>query len=400
MICKRCFRLSDDDMSFCPYCGKAFAEDEAAKTDEGTSETPDTETPETDAPQTDGTDEKHEEKEPINMWNDGPTAYYYQSEPMYRQPKPEQGPLAKLFSSMLHAVCYFIMFLTIQSVVATGFQTAASTSVYMERLNEYLEENNLDVNSLSEEEIADISNTVLVESESVMMEAMLDVDTNMIGAVSSAVTVIALIVLAKYKRRTFCDHTSLHFAPLKNPRAWTAIPAGIAMHSVVLFIISIIPFPESVIESYEELYAFVGDSPLWLEILNVVVLAPIVEELVFRGCIHSRLRRSMNPLTAALISAFIFGIAHGHIISVTYAFILGLILTYLYEKYDSVVIPMLFHAAFNATNFIPIITETTTYGEVFIIVAVSTVIFAICTAIIVSGPPHKTEKDNDKEKGI
>ncbi len=393
MICKRCFRLSDDDMSFCPYCGKAFADDVEDAPNEKTN------AEDTEAPETEAHGGAPEEKEPINLWNDGPTSYYYRSEQTYAQPEREQSPIGKLFSSMLHAICYFILFLVIQSVVATGFQLVAAFAASAEYTNNYFEEHGINIEALSDEEYLEIIETITIESESVMMDAMLAVDTNMISAVASVVVVLALLVLAKYKRRKFSDHTSLYFAPLKNPRAWAAIPAGIAMHSIVLFIISIIPFPESVIESYNELYAFIGESPLWLEIIAVVVLAPIVEELVFRGCIHSRLRRSMKPLTAALISAFIFGVAHGHIISVVYAFTLGLVLTYLYERYNSVVIPMIFHAAFNGANYLPIITENTTFGEVFIIVAVSSAIFAICAVIIASGPAQK-ETDNENDKGI
>lgn len=391
MICKRCFRLSDDDMNFCPYCGKSFADDDSengtehtdGQTDNGTAK----ETP--------------EEKEPINMW-DGPTAYYYADDRVnsaYAQPKPEPSPLSKLFSSMLHAVCYFILFLTVQSVISTGFQMAAMMSASAEYAAQYFEDNGIDVNALSEEEYAEIIENIAFESESVMLEAAYDVDFNLISAVSSVMTVLALLVLAKYKRRTFRDHTSLYFAPLKNPRIWAVIPAAVAMQSIVIFIINIIPFPESVIESYNELYSFIGESPLWIEILAVVVLAPIVEELVFRGCIHTRLRRSMKPLTAALISAFIFGIAHGHLISATYAFILGLVLAYLYEKYDSVIVPILFHAAFNGSNYIPILTPEATAFEFLVTVAVSAMIFAICAVIVVGGPPHK-DKNQENDKGI
>lgn len=392
MICKRCFRLSDDGLAFCPYCGKSFTDD-SEQIPESKDEPAENDTENT----TDSADASENEarKEPINLWQEPAHTYYYSAGNTYAKPKAEKSPFAKLLTSMLHAICYFVLFLTIQSIVSTGFQTAAMMSVSTKYVNDYFETEGIDIGSLSNEEYYDLVQKLMTESQSAMIEAAYAVDVNMISAVSSVITILALLLLAKFRKRKFSDHTSLHFAPLKNPRIWAAIPAAISLQSVVIFIINIIPFPESVIESYNDLYSFIGESPLWLEILSVVVLAPIVEELVFRGCIHSRLRRSMKPLTAAIISAFIFGIAHGHLISATYAFILGLVLTYLYEKYNSVIVSIIFHMAFNASNYIPIMTADTTVPEMLIIVATSAIVFAICATIIISGPPHK-EKEIDK----
>ncbi len=395
MICKRCYRLSDDDAVFCPYCGLSFTDGSEKPEDE-------TDKDSSDASENDTSRAYTEEKEPINI----PFTFFEPDQPYYyseSQPKPEQSPIAKLFSSMLHAVCYFILFLMIQSLVATGFQAAAMFIASTNYITDYFTANNIDVDSLSTEEYTAIIEKLTLEVEPLMIEAAYNVDFNLISVISSAITVIALIVLAKYRRRPFWDHTSLYASPLKNPRIWLCVPAAIAMQSIVIFIINIIPFPQSVLDSYNELYAFIGESPLWLELLSVVVGAPVVEELIFRGCIHTRLRRAMKPLTAALISAFIFGVAHGHLISATYAFILGLVLTYLYEKYESVLVPIIFHAAFNASNYIPLMTSESTTAEILITVAVSVAIFVICAVIVSVGPPKKTKEqrsEEEKDKGI
>ncbi len=384
MICKRCYRLSDDDVTYCPYCGLSFTDGTEKPEDESTEKTDETEE-----------DGYKDEKEPINI----PFTYFEPDRPYtYAEPKPEPSPIAKLFSSMLHAVCYLILFLMIQSLIATGFQTAAMFSASTKYITEYFNENDIDIESLSNEEYTAIISKLTVEVEPLMMEAALDVDYNLVSVVSSVVTVIALLILAKHKKRKFTDHTYLYFTPLKNPHIWACVPAALAMQSVVIFIINIIPFPESVITSYNELYSFIGESPLWLEIISVVVLAPIVEELIFRGCIHTRLCRAMKPLTAALISSFIFGVAHGHLISATYAFVLGLVLAFLYEKYNSVIVPIIFHMTFNASNYIPIMTSESTPAEIFITVGVSAAVLIICAVIVISGPPKKEKTDIPDER--
>lgn len=391
MICKRCFRMSDDGLEFCPYCGKSFTDD-SEKAPESTNNA---DNPFENNSESDASSENNAQKERINLW-DGPTATYFTPESTYSPPpKPEKSPFAKLLSSMMHAIGYFFLFLLIQTIVSTAFQFGAMMTASTNYVNDYFETEGIDIGSLSNEEYYDLVQKLMTESQSAMIEAAYAVDVNMVSVVSSAITILVVWFIAKRRKRKFSDHTSFHLEPIKNPRIWAVIPAAIAMQSIVVFIINVIPFPESVIESYNELYSFVGESPLWLELLSVVFFAPVVEEIVFRGCLHSRLRRTMKPLTAAIISAFIFGIAHGHIISTTYAFILGLVLAYLYEKYNSVLVSIMFHMAFNASNYIPIITDESTVAEFLIIVATSVIIFAICAAIIISGPPHK-EKEHDK----
>ncbi len=385
--------MSDDGLEYCPHCGKSFIDDTEKSTEDAEEKS---------GRASEDNSQPHEKKEPIDLRfaNYSPFADTYSG---YTPPQKEQSPLGKLFSAMLHAVCYFILFLGLQSLVAAGVQTAVMFAASTEYITDYFNENGIDISSLPTEEYTAIIEQLAPQVESLMLEAAYDVDYNLISVISSCLTVLALFIIAKCKKRRFADHTSTYFDSLKNPRVYAVIPAALGLQSVIIFIINIIPFPQSVIDSYNELYSFIGESPLWLEILSVVVLAPIVEELIFRGCIHSRLRRAMKPLTAALISAFIFGAAHGHIISVTYAFLLGLVLTYLYEKYDTVTVPILFHMAFNGSNYLPIMTSESTLPEILITVGVSAAIFAICAYIVISGPPKKSKEQKETEesdKGI
>lgn len=83
---------------------------------------------------------------------------------------------------------------------------------------------------------------------------------------------------------------------------------------------------------------------------NVVlfaVIAPIVEELTFRGLGHSLLRRALGRWPAILIGGVSFGLAHGLVEALTVLVPFGIGLAYLRERTDSVVPGMVVHAAFN-----------------------------------------------------
>ncbi len=66
-------------------------------------------------------------------------------------------------------------------------------------------------------------------------------------------------------------------------------------------------------------------------ILFMVILAPIMEEFVFRRILIDRLR-PYGEKTAVLCSALCFGLFHGNLQQFTYAFLLGLVLGYVYLR--------------------------------------------------------------------
>ena len=71
----------------------------------------------------------------------------------------------------------------------------------------------------------------------------------------------------------------------------------------------------------------------WLLVFGPGLLAPVAEELVFRGVLYPRLRGFMTFPAAALVSAGLFAAGHGNMIQALYAFPMGLVLAVLAEKY-------------------------------------------------------------------
>lgn len=53
-----------------------------------------------------------------------------------------------------------------------------------------------------------------------------------------------------------------------------------------------------------------GVGQLILTFISLAILPPIVEETVFRGFLYGSLRKWMNVTSAALLTSFLFGIAH------------------------------------------------------------------------------------------
>ena len=107
--------------------------------------------------------------------------------------------------------------------------------------------------------------------------------------------------------------------------------------------------------------AGVGD-PLYYLAMAVVSLLFVgpAEELLFRGAVQGRLRESWGAWPAILAATVLFGLIHIPAVSggfgaqLSYALlagVLGIVLGYLYEYADNIVVPAVTHGCYNAALF-------------------------------------------------
>lgn len=91
--------------------------------------------------------------------------------------------------------------------------------------------------------------------------------------------------------------------------------------------------------------------------LLLCIIAPVVEEIIFRGFIYAGLRRNLRPGWAAALSALAFAGAHLPAATGTFLFIaaLGFVLAVLYENTRSLLPAILLHAGHNALVFMVMI---------------------------------------------
>jgi len=83
-------------------------------------------------------------------------------------------------------------------------------------------------------------------------------------------------------------------------------------------------------------------------IMLACIIAPIVEEMLFRGVILRSFLRQYGRIPSVLGSAALFGIAHLNIYQGVEALIAGAILGWLYERTRSLIPCIALHAAYNA----------------------------------------------------
>ncbi|WP_314292386.1 CPBP family intramembrane glutamic endopeptidase [Leptotrichia massiliensis] len=145
------------------------------------------------------------------------------------------------------------------------------------------------------------------------------------------------------------------------------------------FIISIVS------KIYEQ--DFVIERPLYLHIVHAICIAPILEEIIFRGVIMNNLKK--YGIKIAIISnSILFGLSHYNIDMIILAFFIGIVLSYVANRY-SIKYSILMHILINMISKIPEIGEASLL--IFVLIAV---FLLICYLFFfISGLIKKSYKD-------
>ena len=155
-------------------------------------------------------------------------------------------------------------------------------------------------------------------------------------------------------------------------KKWQYIPAvcifGAAASHGLSILVSLLNI-DGILGSYEESSSSLFAAGVILVIIRTVILAPAVEELIFRGLIFNRIRSFLGFWPAALISAAIFGIYHLNLAQGIYAFIFGILFCLILRRFENLWACIFMHAS---ANLLSVILEFTgaDYGAVWIYAAV------------------------------
>lgn len=147
--------------------------------------------------------------------------------------------------------------------------------------------------------------------------------------------------------------------------------------------------------SHDAAYRQVADTqyavPIWLGLTAYGIISPIIEEGIFRGILYRKCRRYLGrALPAAVLSALLFGILHANLVQGVYGFLMGLLLAWFYERYDSFLAPVLIHAASNVSVFL-----LSTSG-VFANIRSAVIGCCICTVISIFSTVFIVKKDKKR----
>ena len=116
----------------------------------------------------------------------------------------------------------------------------------------------------------------------------------------------------------------------------------IIVHNVLLFLLGVDTQGENIVKLFAEL-----DSPVWFFIVGAI-FAPLVEEIFFRGFLFQGFRERYGWITAMLLSAAIFAVAHLDLVVLIPTFVLGCLLAYVFHRSNSIWPGIILHFLVNS----------------------------------------------------
>lgn len=132
------------------------------------------------------------------------------------------------------------------------------------------------------------------------------------------------------------------------------VPLGFELQRLTILLINMIMGDSTSIQSQVVVQILERQPPIGYTLLialSTIVLAPIAEEMLFRGLLYPALKQAGHPLIAIYGVSLLFGVIHINLVAALPLAFFGVILTILYEITGNLFAPIIAHSLFNLMNF-------------------------------------------------
>lgn len=138
---------------------------------------------------------------------------------------------------------------------------------------------------------------------------------------------------------------------------------------------------------------FIVQRPIYTDIIYAICIAPVLEEIVFRGVLMTYLKK-YGIQTAIIVSSLFFGISHYNIYMIIPAFFIGVVLAYVSCKY-SIKYSILLHILLNiVANMSKIVFVLKGPKEIFPLLGIIFIsLFVLCLIFFIIGLKRKNYQD-------
>ena len=223
-----------------------------------------------------------------------------------------------------------------------------------------------------------------------------NINMNLILILTNIVVVITFAIIYKVRKKNIKEE--LQFRKTKYINMIIAVALGLSFwifDSGVLSIIYEAGFLKESFSYMEELLSPITSGNLILTIISVGIIAPFVEEFIFRGVIFKILNKNISALWSIIIQAILFGVFHFNLIQGGYASLMGILFGYVTYKTKSIWPAIVMHISNNVfACIIPlIIPESVLSTGVYIALTIIGIIgIAVSTYVIRS--KNASEEEN------
>lgn len=142
---------------------------------------------------------------------------------------------------------------------------------------------------------------------------------------------------------------------------------------------------------FDNVEIILKDGNLLLSVLSIVICAPLMEELVFRGLVFKSFRSISGFWFSAFMSSAVWAVIHLNLVQGIRAVGVGLFLAFVYETYQKLWVPVFAHMSINAvataSDYSGVLKglHIGTFWYIIIIVLMLAALYPICRGIAKTG---------------
>ncbi len=158
---------------------------------------------------------------------------------------------------------------------------------------------------------------------------------------------MALVIWIAWRIKPSSWEKFLYFDRIRPILYVILLPLALSLNVALDPLTTAIPMPEYI----EKLFAMLTQRDIWT-FLTVGITGPILEEVLFRGIILDGFLGRYKPGKAIFWSAFLFGLFHLNPWQFIPAFLIGLLLGYIYLKTRSLIPAIAIHMINNSFSYL------------------------------------------------
>ena len=203
--------------------------------------------------------------------------------------------------------------------------------------------------------------------------------------------IILTVNLRKQKFSDVCGLRTVHLAAFLLP--FLACAAFSFAWNMVL---TIVPIPQFLMGKMGLVNDGVLDGKV-VSILSAYLISPLVEELVFRGLVQTRLRMAMSAFWSVFLSALLFSAVHfmtGSVMTVIFTFMIGLVCALAYEKTGSILPAIVAHIVCNLCGMAPNLVASLSPIRQYLIIGALAVSFIVFLVLLLVKPSKMPSTSN------
>ncbi len=264
--------------------------------------------------------------------------------------------MKKFFIGLLKGLGYFGIYFGMQLLVTAVYAIVAIIPVAMKYTAKY---QNVFAPGVFDQYMEDVIQVVM----DVAMPAVI---------ISGILTIGLLWLIFVCRKKKFAQEICLR--KLQPARIVPIVLMGLSLNVVTGLVLSFIP--EEWMGAYEESSSLVMGGSTVAMVIGTTIMAPIVEEIIFRGLAYTRMKKGMPTAVAVLLSSALFGVAHGQWVWMLYAFAFGLVLVWVFERSKSLLANILLHFSYNGCAMLQLLIPEDAPESVWVGINIAAVVVA------------------------